>query len=47
MAMGASCALWQNRETSARLELSLLDPQIARDLGIIAAHLLEETLGVL
>jgi hypothetical protein len=31
----------------ARLELALLDPQVARDLGIVAANLLDEALGVL
>jgi len=32
---------------SARLELPLLDPQAGRHLGFIAAHLLDEALGVL
>ena len=31
----------------ARLELALLDPQLRRDLGIVAAHLLDEPLSVL
>ena len=31
----------------ARLELSLLDPQLRRELGIVAAYLLDEALGVL
>ena len=31
----------------ARLKLSLLDPQVAREVGIVAAHLLDEALGVL
>ncbi len=36
------------RQTSfVRLWLSLLDPQPRRDLGIVAANLLDEPLGVL
>jgi hypothetical protein len=31
----------------ARLQLPLLDPQVARELGIVPAHLLDETLRVL
>ena len=31
----------------ARLELALLDPQVARELGIVAANLLDEALCVL
>jgi hypothetical protein len=31
---------------SARLELALLDPQVARKVGIVAAHLLDELLGI-
>ena len=31
----------------ARLELALLDPQLSRHVGIVAAHLLDEPLGVL
>ena len=31
----------------ARLELALLDPELRRDLRIVAAHLLDEALGVL
>jgi hypothetical protein len=30
----------------ARLKLALLDPQVARDFGIVAAHLLGEPPGV-
>ena len=30
------------RGVLARLELALLDPQVARELGIVAAHLLDE-----
>jgi hypothetical protein len=30
----------------ARLELPLLDPQVARELGIVASNLLDESLGV-
>jgi hypothetical protein len=31
----------------ARLELALVDPQVRRELGIVATHLIDETLGVL
>ncbi len=31
----------------ARLELALLDPQVARELGIVDPNLLDEALGVL
>jgi hypothetical protein len=31
----------------ARLQLALLDPQVARDRRIVAAHLLDAALGVL
>jgi hypothetical protein len=31
----------------ARLELPLLDPQVARELGIVAMDLFDETLGIL
>ena len=31
----------------ACLEFALLDPDLRRDLGIVAAHLLDEPLGVL
>ena len=31
----------------ARLELSLLDPQVLRELGIVITHLFDEALGVL
>ena len=31
----------------ARLQLPLLDPQVARELGIVAADLPDEALGVL
>jgi hypothetical protein len=31
----------------ARLQLPLLDPQVARELGIISAYLLDEALGIL
>src|SRR4249919_2176860 len=31
----------------ARLQLALLDPQVACELGIVAAHLLDEAFGVL
>jgi len=30
----------------ARLELALPDPQVARELGIVAAHFLDESLSV-
>jgi len=30
----------------ARLEFALLDPELRRHLGIVAAHLLDEALGV-
>ena len=30
----------------ARLEVALLDPQLRRNLGIVAAHLPDEALGV-
>jgi len=30
---------------AARLELSLLDPQVARELGILAPNLLDEAVG--
>jgi hypothetical protein len=29
----------------ARLKLAVLDPQVAREFGIIAAHLLDESAG--
>jgi hypothetical protein len=32
---------------SARLQLPLLDPQVARKVGIVAPHLLDESLGIL
>ncbi len=32
---------------ATRLDLPLLDPQVARELGIVAANLLDEALGVL
>jgi hypothetical protein len=31
----------------ARPELRLLDPQVTRELGVVAAHLLDEVVGVL
>jgi hypothetical protein len=33
--------------TPARLELPLLDPQVACEFGIVAPHLLNEALGIL
>ena len=33
--------------SAARLELVLLDPQVAREFGIVSANLLEKPLGVL
>ena len=35
------------RVQPARLELALLDPQVARELGIVAPHVLDETLAAL
>jgi hypothetical protein len=43
-----ACGYLPNPSSSARrLELRLLDPQVARELGIIAADLLDAALGFL
>jgi hypothetical protein len=52
-----SCCAWggslwhafksERQVQRARLEVALLDPQVARDVGIVSANLLDEALGVL
>jgi hypothetical protein len=41
------CCFTRPLSEPARLQLPLLDPQVARNLGIVAANLFDEPVGVL